>query len=479
MTTNFFHHIYTALQEFPAQEVVVWPEVMGKAHPTIATAGKLLDSVTTTGRGLQQNGIRKGQKIILLLPIGPELISALLAVMAIGAVPVLPPAGISKTGFLKLIRREGYATILIPKAPGLIASIAFKALKLKIVTTAGMSTSDQEWLQPEPVDPDQAALISHSSGSTGQPKAIYRSHRVLTAQHKTLKQVFPPFEGQKDFPLFPNILLHNLAVGSKSVLPAIPNFNLTRLDPAKIEQQLIQEKINTLTGNVFYFRKLLERFKLKQLAFPQVTALGIGGSPVPENLANDLQKFFPNAGIYIIYGSSEAEPIAVRKVGEDTLNPAMGYAVGPVISGLECRILPIGKLNLLNGKIAEAGEILVRGKHVATQQNNWLHTGDFGYLNEAGKLFLTGRQGNEKIHQGVQHYQLEHLLQHLPGVNRVAARALPDGFTIYVEGNVTEKMIRETLSENFPSGIINAILFHQKLPVDSRHHSKILYAKLN
>jgi acyl-CoA synthetase (AMP-forming)/AMP-acid ligase II len=478
MNTNFYRNIDTTLRQFPVQEVVVWPAEYNK--DAISTTGKeLLDRIATIGNALQKNGIRNGEKVMLLLPVGFELISSLLAVMAIGSVPILPPAAISKTGLLQLLRKGNINAVITAKQPGFFAAALLKLLKVRLVNTAEIKTTEQEWLQPEIVNPEQAALISHSSGSTGQPKAIYRSHRVLQAQHEALKQAFPPFEGQIDFPLFPNILLHNLAIGVKSVLPAIPGFDLTKMNPAAIASQLQQEKVNTLTGNVYYFRKLLQYLKENPQQFLEVSALGIGGSPVPENLVKELQKFFPKADIFIIYGSSEAEPIAIRKVNNAVLSPESGYNVGPVISSLESKIEASGEVKLRNGKTYHTGEILVRGNHVATLKNNWLRTGDFGYLNEEKELILTGRQNNEKIHLGVQHYQIEHALQQVAGVHNVAAKSLPTGFTVYVQGNATEKQLREKLTENFPAEIVKEINFRNALPVDARHHSKIQYANLN
>lgn len=478
MSLNYYQHIDAALRRFPAQEVLVWPAETA-VKPGGTTAGELLDLVAAAGKNLRENGIEKGQPVLLLLPVGLELIGNLLAVMAIGAVPVLPPAGISKTGLGQLLREASIAALVMKTRPGLAAALVLKWLGVKPIHTAGIKTVGQPWLKPEPVNPDQAALVSHSSGSTGKAKAIYRSHRVLQAQHAILKQVFPPKAGLVDFPLFPNILLHNLAIGVKSVLPAIPDFDLGKLDPARIVHQLEKEKVNTLTGNVYYFRKLLEYLNQDKKTFPLVSALGIGGSPVPERLARALSKYFPVAAIFLIYGSSEAEPIAVRKLDGHVSDPLYGYEAGLVVRGLACKIVACGKLLLPDGQEYETGEILVKGSHAATSPGEWLRTGDYGYLRNGRQLFLTGRQGNEKMHQGIQHYQIEHLLQHTYGLNRVAARSLPDGFVLYLEGKTAEKQIRETLAAHFPGLIMKDIRFREKLPVDARHHSKIQYTTLH
>jgi hypothetical protein len=93
-------------------------------------------------------------------------------------------------------------------------------------------------------------------------------------------------------------------------------------------------------------------------------------------------------------------------------------------------------------------------------------------------LYLTGRQGNERLHRGVQHYQLEHLLYHLPGVERVAARSDAAGFTLFVQGTAKRHDIEELLAKNFPNCPLCDVVFRAALPVDARHHSKILYDQL-
>ena len=135
---------------------------------------------------------------------------------------------------------------------------------------------------------------------------------------------------------------------------------------------------------------------------------------------------------------------------------------------------PLGPLR--GGQVV--GEVLVRGAHVASARpGDWLPTGDYGYVAQ-GQLYLTGRRGNERLHQGVQHYQLEHVLSQLPGVERVAARAEPAGFTVYVQGPACPRALADALARDFPPGLCGAVRFRPRLPVDARHQSKILYDQL-
>ncbi|HEX8427915.1 AMP-binding protein [Hymenobacter sp.] len=479
MNNNYFELIHAALLRQLDEVCIVWPAEAGGAGAADSyTGGAVLRRVEVYRAQLLAQGVGTSDAVLLALPVSIELICALLAVMALGAVPVLPPAGAALGTVVRLVRRLGIRMVVVGAVPGRLVRVAAWLLGVRVCTgTAPVGAAVAPWTASL-VSAQQPALVSHSSGSTGTAKSIRRSHQVLQAQHAAIETVFPPWPGQRDFPLFPNILLHNLAAGVVSVLPDLPWGNLPQLNPARLVAQLVQHRVQTLTGNVFYFRALLAYLHQHPVLLPHVVAVGIGGSPVPEPLAQELRCFFPNATIHIIYGSSEAEPIAVRPVLPTLPNPLAGYCVGAIQAGLEWRIEPLGQLKRGSAASQQVGELWVRGAHVATPApGQWLRTGDYGYVAE-GQLYLTGRQGNERLHQGVQHYQLEHLLYHLPGVERVAARADKAGFTLFVQGTVSHETVTELLAKNFPASICQAIHLRATLPVDARHYSKILYHQL-
>ena len=475
MQANFFDTIRQMLLLHAGRVLVVWPGGSAEAAGTASYTGQaILNRVQGVRAALAAAGVRPGQPVLLALPVGMDLVSGLLGAMALGAVAVLPPAAASRLGIFRLVRRSRIRAVVLQQPLPRVGRLVAAVFGIRLVAINSLpNTVATEWAAAALVAADQAALVSHSSGSTGQAKAIRRSHRVLQAQHEAIKAVFPPLAGQHDFPLFPNILLHNLAAGVVSILPDVPWTHLPHLDAARVVQQLRQQSVHTLTGNVCYFRALLAHLRQHPAPLPGVVGVGVGGSPVPEPLVQELKRYFPNAAVHVIYGSSEAEPIAVREVGAAPAPPAAGYCVGAIHPALECRLRPLGQL-----RTGEAvGEVQVRGPHVAVAAGEWLSTGDYGYF-RGGQLYLTGRQGNERLHQGVQHYQLEHAVCHVPGVEQVAARADADGFTLFVQGRASEAAVAQCLAEVFPAGICRAILFRAALPVDARHHSKFIYAQL-
>lgn len=493
MHPNFAERLFSSLQAYPARAVLRWPDPRPGASATTLSGAELLGRVHAWQQALEHAGpLPPGAPVLLAQPGSPELVAALLAVLGLGAVPVLPPAGATAGQLLGLLRAEriGY----VATTPGARRWLAAPGRLLGCrCVAAAPAAREPAALAPtpllRPVPLGQPALVSHSSGSaSGRPTAVRRSHAVLQQQHEALRRQFPPWAGQRDFPLFPNVILHNLAVGALSVVPDLAG-SLARLAPGRVLAQLAAEQVQTLTGNVFYFNALLAELRRQPATFPAVRALGVGGSPVPEQLLAALRPWFPRATLHVIYGASEAEPIAVRAVAAEALDPRRGYCVGPPVAGLHVRLrqpapvwLP-GPTPPPAGSPAPApavaGEIRVAGPHVARPAGaaEYLATGDYGYFDAVGQLWLVGRRGAAGLVRGVGHYQLEHYLRQLPGVDQVAARPLASGgqFELFVVGSRPAAGVRAAVAAAFGEGLLGPVRYRQHLPVDGRHLSKIRY----
>ncbi len=495
---NFAERLYRALRHQPTQEVLRWPAAQPGATPLSISGGALLARVLAWQQALEATGpLPLGAPVLLAHPSSPELVAALLAVLGLGGVPVLPPASAGPRTLYQLLKAERIGLAVV--APGTQCRLGWLGRLLGCHCVAAPAASYDEWTDAAPravaapvlraVRPEQPALVSHSSGSvSGRPTAVRRSHRVLQAQHEALRTQFPPWPGQRDFPLFPNVILHNLAVGALSIVPDLPGGRLAQLDPARVAAQLVAERVETLTGNVFYFEQLLAYLGQQPATFPRVRALGVGGSPVPERLLAALRRCFPRAVCHVIYGASEAEPIAVRGATGPALDPRLGYCVGLPHAGLDISLhepQPVWQPGAADAALGtptglpryQAGEVLVRGPHVAAAPGAWLPTGDFGYFDAAGQLWLTGRRGAAALVRGVGHYQLEHCLRQLPGVAQVAALPRPDGaaFDVLVAGSLTAEAVQAASAAAFGPGLIGHVAHRAQLPVDGRHFSKIRY----
>lgn len=468
--TNFYIHILKSLLSRADKELLVWnhQRFMGK---------DILYQVEVQRKVLAIQGVKIGDHLLMARSLEPKTLFIMLAVIANGAIPVLPPAKPSFKKILQLLFQLPIRWIVLNDRVDLLSKVLFRLLNIKTVSTIQLPVLTSATIEAATVSPNQSALVTHSSGSTGKPKAIFRSHQILTAQHAALEEKFPSKPQQCDLPLFPAILLHNLAAGIMSVVPDILNFDLAKLEPEKIIAQLNEQAITSLTGNVFYFKRLLKYLSDHPYFFESITDIGIGGSPVPEHLLSDLGKWFTRADIYVIYGSSEAEPIAIRKVSENQC-AARGFCVGAPVMDIDLKIDELGAI-CVDDKSFVVGEIAVRGKHVVAKDDDaWYRTGDYGYISDENILYLTARKGNERIINGTQHYQLEHVLMNMPGIEHAAAIARDQYFDVYFSGNSSTENIRKVLTRHFSSAIVGQIHFRDNIQVDDRHFSKIIYTKL-
>ena len=473
MTHNFFEIIADTLGKNPHEVLLMRMERDGQLRQF--SGHQLMSRINGFRSALTHKKVRHGAAVLLGLSLEEGAMEAALACMAEGVMPLIPPAGMDRKDLPGFIRAQKIGYILTAQPLSFLKRLLLKRLGCQPMAPVSADTSTV----PGPiqtVDPALPALISFSSGSTGPAKRIERTHAVLTAQHLAIKELFPPWAGQFDFPLFPNVLLHNLAVGVPTLFPDIEGFDLAKLDPARVLAQLKAHAINSMTGNVHYFTQLLVHAEQNQLQFEKIKAVGVGGSPVPDALLRRLSVLFPNAELYTIYGSTEAEPIAIRRWKGDAFDATKGYRVGPIVSGLEWKIEPNGRLPMEQSEVI-VGEVMVKGAHVIVGEDGWLHTGDHGYY-ENGELVLTARAGNSAIYWGVQHYMIEHRLSNEGEIEKIAAQYGKNGFKLFYIGSATKLQIEKWCEQYFPTGLVVSIERVLHLPLDQRHRSKILYHKL-
>jgi olefin beta-lactone synthetase len=236
-----------------------------------------------------------------------------------------------------------------------------------------------------------------------------------------------------------------------------------------------------------------------------VRELICGGGPASRKLCRRLIQTFPEARRTIIYGSTEAEPIASTTMETFVSTPGEGYLVGEIaaIATVELVELPVETPNLDEAGLepfrvgpGEVGEIVVSGPHVlrryiddpvATSQTKmtdkdgvvWHRTGDLARFDESGKLWLMGRVGDvvQVGSRTLYPYAVEVEIDSIAGVERAALithRLAPDGeLVVQVRGDEGDAVmaVKRRLDELDLARIPVAVV--QKLPVDSRHNSKV------
>lgn len=473
---------------------------------------------------LRVSGLHRGDRVLVFQPMSIELYVALLAILRLGLVATVldPSAG----------RRhiEQCCGIARPKAfvgPGRAHLLRLLCRGLRRIerhfVTAGRAPGATRWSTLERLDPlnsitpcdsSHDALLTFTSGSTGVPKAAVRSHGFLLAQHAALAESIELEPGEVDLPTLPIFVLANLASGVTSV---IPQGDLRRpgfIESGPVLAQIERHRVTRTVGSPALYARLLPGARGAKTGLGTVTKLYTGGAPVFPPLLQELQSALPRGRAIVVYGSTEAEPISHLDWAEagpadlGAMYSGKGLLVGRPVRQIDLRILPnrwgdplqpmtAGQFAGLTLPPEHSGEIVVSGQHVLTGYLNgigdeetkfrvdgtvWHRTGDAGYLDEEGRLWLLGRAGAViRDERGTIHpFAAECAASQLPWIERSALATRNGKRLLAVQLGPrapadAARRVKETLSW----AQLDTIVRLPRIPVDRRHNAKVDYPALD
>ena len=468
-----------------------------------ATYGELLDRVRGVASALGRVGLGPGDRVLVFHPVSIELYAFLLGCFHAGVVAVLAdPSG--GRGFLGGVCRRSR-----PRA--FFGSRRAQWLRWTVpeMRRIGLSLHPASWCPGSrvleagdgaaamhPATEGHPALITFTSGSTGEPKGAVRTHGFLLAQHAALSGALALEAGQRDLVTLPVFALANLASGVTSVLADADLGRPGEVEPARIRSQCRHWGVSRATAAPAFFEAMLGGGGL-----PQWERVFTGGAPVFPDLVERLKAARPQMEVTAVYGSTEAEPVAELAAGEWTESVRRTIAGGGGLPAgrpvLDVAILPdrFGRpLGPFTGDEfrarvlgpGERGEIVVAGPQVLdgyldgrgdeetkirVDGRVWHRTGDAGWLDDEGRLWLAGRCA---ARLGTRYpLEIEAALRLRFPDRRGAALALGEEVVLVVEGGATPEL--DAAARELGCGRVIGI---DRLPVDRRHQSKIDYPRL-
>jgi acyl-CoA synthetase (AMP-forming)/AMP-acid ligase II len=360
----------------------------------------------------------------------------------------------------------------------------------------------------ESADP---ALVTFTSGTTGVPKAALRTHQFLLAQHRALESSIALWPGEIDLATLPVFVLANLAAGVTTVIPDVDLQHPGSVDAGRVFSQINRRGVTRLSAAPAFLEQLLAHGRATGEVLTNLTKLYTGGAPVFPRLLDGLRQLAPNADVIAVYGSTEAEPIAHISITamkpEDIamMRAGRGLLAGVPVKEISFRIVqdcwgtPLGEMTApqflaRTMPTGEPGEIVVTGDHVLKSYlgeigneetkfrvdgKPWHRTGDAGWLDQNGRLWLLGRcaaritDSRGSIYPlGIESSAMSH-----PEVRRAAALLHAGKRLLIVEANPGDGL-KERLLEAASFASLDGMEFVQAIPVDKRHNSKIDYPAL-
>ena len=394
-------------------------------------------------------GIKPGERIALQLPNIPQFLISYFGILKAGAVVVplnvllrAPEIAyhLEDSGALVLITWEG---VLAEAAKGAeVAGIGAIFAVGHAAGAAGAMPFEQlldGTASPLPMvmrQPTDTAVIVYTSGTTGQPKGAELTHIQLYMNADIPGRLFDVQPDNVVITVLP--LFH--VFGLSSILDVCVRFGCTmslipRFTPAAVLAAVQRDRATIFEGVPTMFADLLSSPDLDRYDLSSLRVAISGGASIP---APVLDAFEQRLGLVILEGYGMTETASTT-----TFNPSeaerRAYSVGKPIWGTQTQVWDDEGRPLPPGP-EHVGEIVTRGMHVMKGYLNrpeatadvftgdWLHTGDLGYFDEDGFLFIASRKKELIIRGGYNVYpsEIENVLHAHPAVAEAAVVGVPD-----------------------------------------------------
>ena len=444
------------------------------------TYAEAMSLVKRFAAGLQKRGVKKGDRIALMLPNTPHYIIAHHGVLAAGGIvvqvnPLYTPYELEHilndsgaewiialgmdqfvekieevkpktnlkhivygiipdylpSGKKKLISILKFIPGLNKKVKPLLYSKKIDWSDPNIFKFVEFFEDESEWKEPDINPKEDIALLQYTGGTTGLSKGASLTHRNLVANAKQVRDAFsiiPDGEGSvlTVLPLFHSFAL--TACMGFSLQLKIPMILMARFDAVAALELIEKYKISFVPGVPTMFVAINQTVKKRGANMESVIAAISGGAPLPLEVMKEFEKL-TNAPLVEGYGLSEASPVV-------TVNPLHNARAGTIGQPVADTLIKI--VDTEDGKtikpIGEAGELCVKGPQVMkgywnkpeetknALRDGWLYTGDIAVMSEDGYISIVDRKKDMIIVSGYNVYprEVEEALYKHPAVLEAA-----------------------------------------------------------
>ena len=406
------------------------------------TWAEVADRVSRVAGGLQRRGVAPGDRVAVLALNSDRYIEAYYATAWVGAVIVPMNTRWAKAEIEFAIADSQPKLALVDTAFAELGHALAAAGLATIHMDPGQRGSFDDIVAEEAPAPDalrggdDLAGIFYTGGTTGRSKGVMLTHGGLATNFMMMCAVAP-------FPRDP-VFLHTppmfhladaacvfgvtMLGGSHVVLPGF--------EPVATLEAIEQHRINSLVLVPTMIGMLCEALRTHATDLTSVRRIAYGASPISEAVLKQAMAAFPNAEFGQAYGQTELSPVATILDHADHLAGRLRSA-GRAIPGMDLRIV---NENLETVPTGVVGEVAVRGPTVMqgywgqpdltaqTIVDGWLRTGDGGYLDEDGYLFIVDRVKDMIVSGGENVYsaEVENALMQHPAVLQCAVIGVPD-----------------------------------------------------
>ena len=439
--TNLYERFQATAKRFGDRPAVL---VEQRAGLTVCTYAELERLAEQTAAVLAARGVRQGDACAILADNDEQWCAAYLGVLRLGAVAV-PLDTAYRAGQLATLLRQCGARVLFttPRFLPTLEEARTGAWSAGVILLrkgqAGLPGLDDliaagpAPAQPSSAGPGDPAVILYTSGTTSDPKGVVLTHGNLLAEMHAATQVIHVDEQDRILGVLP--LFHALAQLANLLLPfalgAAVVF-LEAVNSAELLRVLREREITAFAcvPQFFYLihQRVRERAGKSRVRRAAFRALLAANSFLRRRLSINLGRVFfrPVHGVLgrrmriLVTGGSRLDPAVGRDFYAMGFNLLQAYGLtessgaatlvrpgdhrldscGQPLPGVDVRILPAenSDRDKRDGEVAIGGPIVMQGYYqrpdatAETLRDGWLLTGDLGYLDDAGRLYITGRK---------------------------------------------------------------------------------------
>jgi acyl-CoA synthetase (AMP-forming)/AMP-acid ligase II len=485
------------------------------------TFAELDDLVAATAGELEAAGVADGMRALVLVPMSIALYAIVIALFRLRATAVFVDPAAGRARIDEAVRRVApKAFVGVPRAHWLrLLSPGVRAIPRAFVS-GGWAPGAVRLGRGRPdtrgsvasCEADTPAIITFTSGSTGRPKAVVRTHGFLVAQHRALAESLALAPGEIDLTTLPIFVFANLASGVTSVIPDADLRAPGKVDGRPILAQVRSRRVTRTVASPAFLLRVAEEALRAGETLDSLQYVFTGGAPVFPRTLDAIAAAAPEAYVVAVYGSTEAEPIAeierrqIAPADREAMARGAGLLAGVPVPSIELRVVADRWGTRLAAQDAaewdaqalaagRVGEIVVSGDHVLrgyldgigdedtkvrVGDRVWHRTGDAGYLDPAGRLWLLGRcSAKVGDTDGILYpFAVECAASDVGGVVRTAFTRVDDRRVLVVEGRGDREALREALATRLEWARLRDIVFVEAIPVDTRHNAKVDYPAL-
>lgn len=437
------------------------------------TAGALHAQLKRTVATLRLRGIRRNDRVAVVLPNGPEMATAFLGVAAAATCAPLNPAYRAEECAFYIDDLEARALVILrgfeSPARDVAAARSIPVMELVPAGAAGEFTLDDADVEVDDATlglatADDIALVLHTSGTTSRPKQVPLTHRNIVASTRHIGAALALGRADRCLNIMPLFHIHGLVAAVSSSIAAGGSVVCTPgLALPAFFDWLAEFQPTWYTAVPTMHHAILSAAEQRgDMTHTSLRFVRSSSSAMPRTVLTGLERTF---GVPVIeaYGMTEA----AHQMASNPLPPrerhpgSVGMAAGPEIAIMNDagELLPSGS----------TGEVVIRGPNVtagyannpaanaAAFTNGWFRTGDQGVLDEDGYLTLNGRlkelinRGGEKIAP----VEIDEVLLEHPAVAQALAFAMPHptlgeevaaAVVLRAGATVTERQLRELVA---------------------------------